>query len=166
MRYVKYSNARIKICLQDFSLRFTICAQCILIWKTTKKTFVIDAIELVFSKLKPAWRAIVGLMMLLLLLLLLQWSWRLKKSKSPPAPSEYGTWPFHLLIPCHCRYCGFWRSCSLIILMACDSPLALAIFALACASACRTVWFAITCMALKLFCSVRYFWNATTFCSI
>ena len=59
MRYVKYSNARIKICLQDFSLRFTICAQCILIWKTTKKTFVIDAIELVSSKLKPVWRAIV-----------------------------------------------------------------------------------------------------------
>ena len=87
-------------------------------------------------------------------------SW--KKGHSPPVPREYGSWPFHLLIPCHCRYCGFWRSCSLIILMACDSPLALAIFALACASA-TTVWFAITCMALKLFCSVRYFWNATTF---
>jgi hypothetical protein len=81
-------------------------------------------------------------------------------------PDAYGNWPFHLLIACHCRYSGLDLNWLVIIFIACASPLALATFALAAASVCTTFWFATTRTVFKLFCSVRNFWNATTFCSI
>src|ERR671929_1605759 len=55
------------------------------------------------------------------------------KKGNPPPPRAYGICPFHLLIDCHCRYCGSCLNCSVITLIACDSPVALATFALACA---------------------------------
>ncbi len=88
------------------------------------------------------------------------------KKGTAPLPDAYGNWPFHLLIACHCRYSGLDLNCPVINSMASASPLAFAMFALAAASAWTTFWLAITRTALRLFCSVRNFWNATTFCSI
>jgi hypothetical protein len=78
---------------------------------------------------------------------------------------KIGSCPFHLLIACHWRYWGSCLNCDVIILIACDSPLAFAMLALACAWACTTVWLATTWIPLKLFNSVKYFWKATTLSS-
>src|ERR1044072_1967005 len=55
------------------------------------------------------------------------------KKGNPPLPSEYGICPFHLLIDCHWRYCGSCLNWSVITLIACASPSAVATFDLACA---------------------------------
>src|SRR5437764_12207566 len=51
-------------------------------------------------------------------------SWKNGTAPPPPLlpPRAYGICPFHLLIACHRRYCGLCLSCSVIILIACDSP--------------------------------------------
>src|SRR5919202_275453 len=53
------------------------------------------------------------------------------KKGNPPLPRAYGICPFHLLIDCHCRYCGSCLNWSVITLIACASPSALATFDLA-----------------------------------
>ena len=58
-----------------------------------------------------------------------------KSGNASPVPSAYGICPFHLLTDCHCRYCGLCLNCSVIMVMACASPDALATFAFAWACA-------------------------------
>src|SRR5918912_2463745 len=55
------------------------------------------------------------------------------KKGNAPLPSANGICPSHLPIAFHCKYCGLCLNCSVISLIACDSPVAFATFALACA---------------------------------